>query len=232
MKTPGALPQISLAVIDEAHCISQWSHNFRPSYLRLHSALSKNGMNVKCIVALTATATKRTMSDICDVLKLDTVKSVWNGTWVRENLKLGIVTTKDRNKTLEKILSQKFFKKGLPSKKSQNNKSTTILSSTIEKKKTQSVIIYVFRRKDAEVLADFLIGRGYNAKAYHAGMSSTDRRRVQSSFMIGTTSIAVATVAFGMGLDKSDVRGVIHYHMPKSPEHYLQEAGRAGRDGK
>ena len=168
MRTPGALPTISLAVIDEAHCISQWSHNFRPSYLRLHSALSKNGMNVKCIVALTATATKRTMSDICTVLQLDPVKSVWKGTWVRDNLKLGVVRTKDRHSTLEKILNLPFFRR--QNGTSKTNVHTAAHTAEGDKKKTHSIIVYVFRRRDAEVLADFLVGRGYNAKAYHAGM--------------------------------------------------------------
>ena len=232
--TPGALPEISLAVIDEAHCISQWSHNFRPSYLRLHSALSASsggGVGARCVVALTATATKRTVNDVCSVLHLDRKLSVWSGTWKRDNLKMAVVSTRDRHNTLERILDLPFFRKQLGGKKRQKVKNGKVYLNE-KRHKTHSIIVYVFRRSDAENLADYLVGRGYSAKAYHAGMSSVDRRRVQSSFMAGTTSIAVATVAFGMGLDKSDVRGVIHFHMPRSPEHYVQEVGRAGRDGR
>eukprot|EP00946_MAST-07B_sp_MAST-7B-sp1_P000733 g733.t1 len=230
--TPGALPNISLAVIDEAHCISQWSHNFRPSYLRLHSALSATsdgGVGARCIVALTATATKRTIKDICCVLHLDQRLSVWSGTWMRDNLKMAVIRTKDRHGALERILDLDFFRKNTRAKRHASAKKKI---GAPESKKTHSLIVYVFRRRDADTLADYLVRRGYSAKAYHAGMSSAERRRVQSSFMVGTTSIAVATVAFGMGLDKPDVRGVIHFHMPRSPEHYLQEAGRAGRDGR
>ena len=142
---------------------------------------------------------------------------------------MAVVRTKDRHSTLERILDLPFFRKksGIKKRASKNKK-----IGGPDNKKTHSIIVYVFRRRDADNVADYLVGRGYSAKAYHAGMSPADRRRVQSSFMVGTTSIAVATVAFGMGLDKSDVRGVIHFHMPRSPEHYVQEAGRAGRDGR
>ena len=230
ISTPGIIPPISIAVIDEAHCVSEWSHNFRSAYMRLNQALrgaSSVSLGAQCVLALTATATPLVVDHIATSLKIPS-EGILLQSWKRPNLNLQVETPKDKYAALAKML-----------------KSTTLTvrpkTTATTKKRTQgfhmvtkslSTIVYVFRRNDADNVAKFLKNQGMNAAAYHANMSWPDRQKVQSSFISGRVKIIVATVAFGMGLDKADVRGVIHFHLPKSVENYIQEVGRAGRDGK
>lgn len=187
--------------IDEAHCISQWGHDFRPEYRRL--AELRQRFPEASFHACTATATQRVREDIIDQLRLRE-PNVLVGNFDRPNLVYRIVPRLDANvQSLE----------------------------VIQRHAEEPVIIYCISRKDTENLAGYLKAMKVNAAAYHAGMTGEDRRRVQEDFAQDRLQVVVATVAFGMGIDRSNVRCVIHTAMPKSIEHYQQETGRAGRDG-
>ena len=195
--------KLSLIAVDEAHCISEWGHNFRPDYLKL-GKISKQ-LKVPRILALTATATPKVEADIrkrFGIRKDDAVKLSFH----RENLDLRITPcTPDERKAL---LLERLGKWEKPA------------------------VVYVTRQETAEEVATFLAKNGFAARAYHAGLRSDLRREIQEQFMDGEVEIVVATIAFGMGVDKADIRTVIHYNLPKSLEGYTQEIGRAGRDGK
>lgn len=191
-----------LLAIDEAHCLSEWGHNFRPDYLRL-PRISKR-LRVKRCLALTATATPEVVADIRKAFQIDADQVVATG-FRRENLALHV--TPCSFETREKKLLQRV--------------------AGVE----GSVIIYVTLQHTAESVAAALRREGHEVRAYHAGMRSEAREEVQEGFMKGAIRIVVATIAFGMGIDKSDIRAVLHYNLPKSPENYVQEVGRAGRDG-
>jgi ATP-dependent DNA helicase RecQ len=192
---------VSTFAIDEAHCISQWGHDFRPEYRRLSEL--RTHFPAAPIMALTATATQRVRADIATQLGLRD-PAVHVASFNRPNLHY---TVTSRDKAYERTLA--------------------VLQSSPQ----ASAIIYCQTRKSTEALADRLRGDGILARAYHAGMSSEDRHRHQEMFLTDKARVICATVAFGMGIDKPDVRFVIHHGLPKNIESYYQETGRAGRDG-
>ncbi|MFH1728323.1 MAG: RecQ family ATP-dependent DNA helicase [Pseudomonadota bacterium] len=195
--------QISLLVVDEAHCISEWGHNFRPDYLKI--PYYKSEYNIEQILLLTATATPKVTTDMCDKFKIPMEHIVITG-FYRENLFLKVRAIDADEKE-------------------------SLVLDIISKNPDDSTIVYVTLQKTAEEVAHFLINQGYKALPYHAGMDNAERELVQNKFMDGSASIIVATIAFGMGIDKKDIRKVVHYDLPKSIENYSQEIGRAGRDG-
>lgn len=201
--------RISLMAVDEAHCISEWGHNFRPDYLKL--ARLAESLKVERILALTATATPAVAKEICQRFAIAEGDFIQTG-FYRPNLALGLTTCESEQKN--KLLLETF--------KSQSSQSS---------QSSQPTIVYVTLQKTAEQVAEFLTQHGCPAVAYHAGLKDDIRHNIQDDFMSGKRNIIVATIAFGMGIDKSDIRAVYHYNLPKSLENYMQEIGRAGRDG-
>ncbi|WP_213496080.1 DNA helicase RecQ [Lactococcus formosensis] len=193
---------IDLVAIDEAHCISQWGHDFRPSYVTFAKRLA-DLPTTPTLLALTATATPRVSADIQDLLHIATDNTVKTG-FLRENLRFEVVKGKDKRDFLKSYLKEHTDESG---------------------------IIYANTRKEVEEVTEWLNRNNFPAKRYHAGLSEGERQKNQEDFLYDEVPIMVATNAFGMGINKSNVRFVIHYGMPATIEAYYQEAGRAGRDG-
>ncbi len=194
---------ISLMVVDEAHCISEWGHNFRPDYLKLPSYRKEFG--IPQVLLLTATATGQVIDDMCNKFEVPRDNVTVTG-FYRDNLYLQVSPTPEKEKT------------------------SYLLQRIKESPKAPS-IVYVTLQKTAENVSAFLYNNGINAYPYHAGMADEEREETQNKFLAGKIDCVVATIAFGMGIDKKDIRRVIHFDLPKSIENYSQEIGRSGRDG-
>lgn len=194
--------KISMVAVDEAHCVSQWGQDFRPSYLKIISFI-KSLDNRPIVGAFTATATNDVKEDIKKILRLENPFEITTG-FDRPNLFFGVIKSSSKDEKLIDLIQERGDRSG---------------------------IVYCATRKNVESVCELLCDNGFSATRYHAGLDEYERRKNQEDFVFDRKNIMVATNAFGMGIDKSNVTYVIHYNMPKNIESYYQEAGRAGRDG-
>ncbi len=195
--------KISQLVIDEAHCISEWGHNFRPDYLKL-AGISRE-LRLDRVMALTATATPAVARDVCREFNIPPEAYIYTG-FYRPNLELRVSVARAQDQL-------------------------TQLLDRLRERPAGATIVYVTLQRTAETVAQALSKHGFVARAYHAGLKTEERTETQDWFMKSEKAIVVATIAFGMGIDKASIRYVYHYNLPKSLENYSQEIGRAGRDG-
>lgn len=194
--------KISMVAVDEAHCVSQWGQDFRPSYLKIISFVESLA-NRPIVGAFTATATNDVKEDIKKILRLENPFEITTG-FDRPNLFFGVIKSSSKDEKLIDLIRERGDRSG---------------------------IVYCATRKNVESVCELLCDNGFSAARYHAGLDEYERRKNQEDFVFDRKNIIVATNAFGMGIDKSNVTYVIHYNMPKNIESYYQEAGRAGRDG-
>lgn len=194
--------KISMVAVDEAHCVSQWGQDFRPSYLKIISFVESLA-NRPIVGAFTATATNDVKEDIKKILRLENPFEITTG-FDRPNLFFGVIKSSSKDEKLIELIRERGDRSG---------------------------IVYCATRKNVESVCELLCDNGFSATRYHAGLDEYERRKNQEDFVFDRKNIMVATNAFGMGIDKSNVTYVIHYNMPKNIESYYQEAGRAGRDG-
>ncbi|CAI8600856.1 unnamed protein product [Vicia faba] len=200
-------PAVSLVVIDKAHCISEWSHNFRPSFMRLRASLLHRSLNVGSVLAMTATATTTTLDAIMSALDIPFTNLIQNA-HLRDNLRLSASLIKNRMKDLLVLIKSPPFAD------------------------VKGIIVYCKFQSETDQISRYLNDNNISAKSYHSGIFAKERGNVQELFASNKIRVVVATVAFGMGLDKRDVGAVIHYSLPGNLEEYVQEIGRAGRDGR
>ncbi|KAJ3440895.1 atp-dependent DNA helicase q4 [Anaeramoeba flamelloides] len=208
LKIKERFPPISFCCIDEAHCISEWSHNFRPSYL-LVSQFLREKCDVNCFLALSATVTEPNIKSITKNLKINPTTGVIRFSPIRDNLHLSasLTSNEKRFNDLQILLSNKRFSKG-------------------------SIIIYCSYKAQCDYFARSLRNHGYKSESYHSGLDHLERMRIQTEFMEEKIQIVVATIAFGLGINKRNIRTIIHISLPRSIEEYVQQIGRSGRDNK
>eukprot|EP00958_Prasinococcus_capsulatus_P001114 scaffold101_cov373-Prasinococcus_capsulatus_cf.AAC.16 len=207
-----SLPTIPLVCVDEAHCVCEWSHHFRPTYHRLGKYFREE-LRPHCVLALTATATEVTRKDIAQSLNISPEDIIGlNDQHLRSNLSPSISRTR----------CSSFFER-------QNALFDVIRKGTF--KRCKSIIVYCSFVRQTEAITGEMRRRGFKVGCYHGGLSDKERQKTQDDFLNDRIRVVVATMAFGLGLDKANVTGIIHYGLPKSPEQYIQEVGRAGRDG-
>lgn len=197
---------VSLICVDEAHCISEWSHNFRPSYLRIEGILCEK-LPLLPRLALTATATRKTVQSVSKALGVPEHAVIRTTDISRTNITATVTRDTDKAEALIVLLKSERYRE------------------------IKSIIVYCTYKRTTEKVRRFLNENGISAETYHAGMSDMQRQKVYRDFEDNSVRVLVATIAFGMGIDKQDIRAIVHFDMPKSIENYLQEIGRAGRNG-